>query len=456
MTRIHDDEIDQPTCAEGAEEEATALSPGRVVAPRVLSVDTLRGLTIFLMVFVNDLGRAAPSWMHHIRPPRADGMTLADIVFPFFLFIVGVSIPLAQERAGSIGASRWTQFGHILVRSASLLLLGVIEMNAGAERSLRSSHWEVLAFLAILAAWCVIPRGPGIKRNVLLILKALGVLGLIVLLVMYRRGARHAEIPFYGTVDNWVWLRMGWWGILGLIGWAYLTAALLMLWYGRRREWLMGAMGILIVVHLAMRNGGLLARLDTKPWLGATLPVWHWLAGVIGSIGGYIGLGDAVGSLAAITVGGCLLGSILRRSSDVQGHAERLRWACTFFVGLLVAGLVCDTFEGINKNAATPSWCLWSAALATGLWIVLYLVIDVAGYGGWSLVVRPAGANPLLAYFLHPIILGLVSLSGHWDDWLGYKSSHDPPMVVAGSLGMALFVCLGTGILGRLGLRLRL
>src|SRR5271157_6024171 len=62
---------------------------------RVISVDTLRGLTILLMVFVNDLGHRAPSWMRHIQPPRADGMTLADIVFPFFLFIVGISIPLA-------------------------------------------------------------------------------------------------------------------------------------------------------------------------------------------------------------------------------------------------------------------------------------------------------------------------------------------------------------------------
>ena len=180
------------------------------------------------------------------------------------------------------------------------------------------------------------------------------------------------------------------------------------------------------------------------------------LAKAIGAIGRYISLGEAVGSLAAITMGGCLLGSILRTDSDVQGHKERLRWAWTFVIGLFIAGLVTDTFEGINKNAATPSWCLWSAALACGLWIVLYRVMDVSGKTAWSVVVRPAGANPLLAYFLHPIVIGLVSMSGHWNDWLGYKGSHDPLIVVAGSLGMALFVCMATGILGRLGLRLRL
>ena len=91
---------------------------------RVASVDALRGLTILLMVFVNDLGPAAPSWMHHIQPPDADGMTLADVVFPWFLFIVGVSIPLALERARALGVPGWKQFAHILLRTAGLLIWG--------------------------------------------------------------------------------------------------------------------------------------------------------------------------------------------------------------------------------------------------------------------------------------------------------------------------------------------
>ena len=50
--------------------ESTETEPaGRCPQITHRSVDTLRGLTIFLMVFVNDLGRGAPSWMHHIQPP---------------------------------------------------------------------------------------------------------------------------------------------------------------------------------------------------------------------------------------------------------------------------------------------------------------------------------------------------------------------------------------------------
>ena len=99
-------------------------------------------------------------------------------------------------------------------------------------------------------------------------------------------------------------------------------------------------------------------------------------------------------------------------------HRGRIRWALTFVIGLFLAGLVTDTFEGINKIAATPTWCLWCAALACALWIILYQVMDVAGFRTWAIVVRPAGANPLIAYFLHPIITGLVGLAGYWDTLL--------------------------------------
>src|ERR1700730_8804522 len=102
---------------------------------RVASVDALRGLTILLMVFVNDLGPGAPAWMHHIQPSNADGMTLADIVFPVFLFLVGVSIPLAFERARAIGKSKGAQLGHILIRTASLLFMGLVELNSADDRT---------------------------------------------------------------------------------------------------------------------------------------------------------------------------------------------------------------------------------------------------------------------------------------------------------------------------------
>jgi heparan-alpha-glucosaminide N-acetyltransferase len=424
---------------------------------RIDSVDALRGLTILLMVFVNDLGPAAPAWMQHIQPPDADGMTLADVVFPAFLFLVGVSIPLAFERARAAGKSKWAQLVHILTRTAGLLLMGVIELNGSDDQTLGRPWWRVLAYTALIMAWCAVPRERGRKRSLVLAGKALGVAGLLVLLAAYRQEPAPTEFPFWGRVEGWAWLRAGWWGILGLIGWAYLTVGLLVLLLGWRREWLMGSLALLIALHLAFNHGGLFTRVAGKPWLGSeAVGLLAALARGIDEVGGYISLRDAMGSLAAVTMAGCLLGTILRRDNDVTTHRARLSWALTFAAGLVLAGFVTDTFEGINKIAATPTWCLWSAGLTCLAWVVLYLPLDVAGFGGWSAPIRAAGANALVAYFLHPIVLGLVSLPKFGSTVLAYKQSSDPWVVIGGSVAMAAFVCAAAGLLGRLGLRMRL
>ena len=64
---------------------------------RLISLDALRGFTIAAMVIVNDPG----SWDHVYRPllhAEWNGCTLTDLIFPFFLFIVGVSIALAYSK----------------------------------------------------------------------------------------------------------------------------------------------------------------------------------------------------------------------------------------------------------------------------------------------------------------------------------------------------------------------
>ena len=61
-----------------------------------MSIDVLRGLVMFTMVFVNDVAgvHGIPAWMKHHHPDNASGMTFVDLVFPAFLFLVGMSIPL--------------------------------------------------------------------------------------------------------------------------------------------------------------------------------------------------------------------------------------------------------------------------------------------------------------------------------------------------------------------------
>jgi len=96
-------------------------SPGP--APRLVSVDVLRGLTVAAMVLVNNPG----SWRHVYWPLRHaewDGFTPTDMIFPFFLFIVGVSIPLALGTRLEHGGRGLV--GRVLRRSAAIFALGLL------------------------------------------------------------------------------------------------------------------------------------------------------------------------------------------------------------------------------------------------------------------------------------------------------------------------------------------
>lgn len=422
---------------------------------RVQSVDTLRGLTILLMVFVNDLGGAAPSWMHHIKPSNADGMTLADVVFPTFLFIAGVSIPLAFAKALEQGKSRWALLGHVATRTLALLAMGLVELNAGDDVTLKSPWWGLLAFISIILAWCYVPAERGLRRTMMLSLRLVGFAGIIALWAIYRREPVSTDVAFLGHVENWTWLRTEWWGILGLIGWAYLTVSLVYLVVGPRREWLMGAIGILLLLNLSAKVDGVMAHVDDKAWLGGLKPVIDTVASWFAVVNDYVDFETTLGSLPAITMAGCLLGTILTPSSDVSTHRDRLRWGLTFTGGLLLAAVLTDCFGGINKIAATPAWCLLCSAIACSVWAALYLVMDVWQFRRWSIVVRPAGANPLIAYLLHPILVWVISLAGIGGTLLAYQDSRQPWVAILGSIVMALVVCGLTGLISKLGLRMR-
>ena len=99
---------------------------------RIVSIDILRGITILVMIFVNDVAGVVgtPAWMKHISPPLADGMTFVDWVFPSFLFIVGMSLPFAITTRLERGDSIFQIVNHILVRTISLLIIGVFMVNA--------------------------------------------------------------------------------------------------------------------------------------------------------------------------------------------------------------------------------------------------------------------------------------------------------------------------------------
>ena len=113
--------------------QAGALEPSRPLeiaaatsdrAPRVLSLDAFRGLSIAGMILVNNPG----SW-DHVYPLLLHaewfGVTPTDLVFPFFLFAVGVSIPISFGARAERGMGRGTLWAHVLRRSLVIYGLGL-------------------------------------------------------------------------------------------------------------------------------------------------------------------------------------------------------------------------------------------------------------------------------------------------------------------------------------------
>jgi predicted acyltransferase len=98
----------------------TAARPGRL-----LSLDVLRGLTIAFMILVNNNGNEAAAYWP-LKHAAWNGFTPTDLVFPTFLFLVGISTVYSTAARLAQGATRQSLFLHVLRRSIILYLLGLV------------------------------------------------------------------------------------------------------------------------------------------------------------------------------------------------------------------------------------------------------------------------------------------------------------------------------------------
>jgi predicted acyltransferase len=355
-------------------------------APRVLSIDLLRGADVLLMLFVNEVAgvAGAPAFLLH-RPSSFDGMTITDLVFPAFLFIVGIAVPFAlggRLRRGQAPGEVWR---HVVLRSFALVVMGVLMVNAehGVSGWLSAPAWNILATIGVLLVWGAPEEGWGRVRRSWL--RAAGLVLLLFVALAYRNP----------EVTGWIHLRPYWWGILGLIGWAYLGVASLYLLSRDRPAILAGAIALFYCVALADAAGSL-------AWLSTLRPL----------------VGPVVGTHGALVLAGALLGVLLRRhlqeGPSAWGFAAR---ALGYAAALGAAGLLLRSLSGvhpafiISKNHATAPWGLVSSALTTAGWVVIFVLVDVRGRKRWPRSFAIAGENPLVAYLMAPFLLSLFALS---------------------------------------------
>src|SRR6185312_12448077 len=101
---------------------STAPLPG--LTPRLLSLDVARGITIAFMIMVNNNGGSG-SW-GFMKHAAWNGLTATDLVFPTFVFVMGVSAVFAIESRLARGTTRGEIVRHTIQRAAILCVLGVI------------------------------------------------------------------------------------------------------------------------------------------------------------------------------------------------------------------------------------------------------------------------------------------------------------------------------------------
>ena len=353
------------------------------IAGRVASIDVFRGLTILIMIFVNDLAsvKGMPQWLGHM-PADVNGMTFVDVVFPAFLFIVGMAIPFAVNKRIKEGDTAFTIWKHILIRTAGLLILGILMVNISGlnqhASGINRHVWMFLVFVAAILTWMSYPKSSGKKKIFFISLRILGIALLIFLALIFRSG----------TENNLGWLHTKWWGILGLIGWAYLFTSLT---YFLVKGNFWGMIGGLFFFYL-------LYVFDS--------------AGVFNFAKPFLLVGEHIGVHTSITISGSIISLLFFESSPVKSSGERIIWITAFSAVLFIAGLILSPVYGISKIYATPSWGLFSSAYCGWIFAFFYWLIDLSNKKAWTKFLEPAGRNPLLAYILPDIYYSLAVLFG--------------------------------------------
>ncbi|MCB9601611.1 MAG: DUF5009 domain-containing protein [Sandaracinus sp.] len=426
------------------------MATGNEGVGRIRSIDVLRGLAITSMVLVNDAAETAhaPDALRHV-PPGIEGMTLADVVFPAFLFVVGLSAPLALTRARAAGQSTAKILAHVLARTFGLLVMGVMMVGRADHVGWMPNLWTGLMYVAFFATWSVVPKKPSWKRHAFRIAKVGGV-ALLVALAWSYRGADGGRLVLGPLVDPTAteWLHHGWWEILGTLGWVYVTTSLVFLAVGPS-PWRLSLGVPVALAAFAFEHAGWLGTRATWP---ADLGPFAFVGELVLAIDAHVSFAFVLGPKLALALAGAALGSSFVRGRSEDSEVVRSAVVVALVTGLL--GLALHPLWGVSKTGSTPSWALYSASLTSLVFAGIHHALARGRLGWLEAALAPAGASPLTAYLLHPLVRGALGLIPGLGVLQAYKGAQASPFVaVLGATAMTVFVVWATGRLARLGVR---
>lgn len=328
----------------------------------MISLDVFRGATIAGMILVNDPG----SWSH-IYPPLEhaewNGWTPTDLIFPFFLFIVGVSMTLSFASRIARGVTRGKLALHLARRSALIFVIGLF-LNGFPNFDFSSIRimgvLQRIAVCYLVAGWLYLltyepassgasaaadptpgaaPGGPSSVRANTRVIAAVAV----VLLAGYWALMTFIPVPGFGAG------------------------------------------------HLDKENN-LGAYID-RTVMGGHL----WSESKTWDPEGFLSTLPAIASLLI----GILAGEWLRSARSAQ---RKILGLIAAGIVLLVAGRALHPYFPINKNLWTSSFVLFTSGFAMVALAACYWIVDVRAWRGWTAPFLVFGMNAILAYALAALV----------------------------------------------------
>lgn len=350
---------------------------------RLYSIDVARAITMFLMIFINDFGedKNIPGWVDHAKEWQ-DRLGFADTIFPAFLFILGLSIPIALQNRIKRGQTQTQILVYILLRGLALLVMGFFHVNLENYSStalLPQPVWEIIITIAFFLIWIDYPDS--MKKATRYWLQGLGIVLLIAMAILYKGEDENHSI---------VIMQHQWYGILGLLGWSYLICAPLYL-FSNGKLWVQFVAWLFFFSFSVADNAGLLQGLRHL----------HQYVWIIGS-----------GSMPAFTMAGVAVYVLYKKMAGTERMNQF--WMQILFFGLLTIalGFLTRPLGGISKIRDTPSWI----GLCTGISVLMYMVViyiaDIKHKKNWFALIEPAGTVTLTCYLIPYLLYSLYDIAG--------------------------------------------
>jgi predicted acyltransferase len=329
---------------------SSALAPGN--APnigRLESLDVFRGVTIAAMILVNDPG----SWDSIYSPlEHADwnGWTPTDLIFPFFLFIVGMSMTLSFASRSRRGATRGSLALHVVRRSAVIFAIGLFlngfpYFDLGTIRIMGVLQRIALCYLVAGLVYL------GVRRN--------GV---------SAEDARRERNRVAGLAGMAVALLIGYWALMTFVP---------VPGYGAGH---LGKEDNLAAYVDRMVMGGHLWP-ESRTWdpegLVSTLPA------------------------IATTLIGILAGEWMRSRA---GGSRKILGLAGAGACLMLAGQLLHPYFPINKNLWTSTFVLFTGGFAMVLLALCYAVVDLIGWRKWAAPFLVFGRNAIFAFSVSMLV----------------------------------------------------